>query len=239
MALTRPASVFAASIALVLLCSCATKKYVKQEVATTQAQLSTRIDEEAARRTELANQVGELSSLNKKNTARIEQVQGNLDSTTKAMEPKIDEARNAGATAGKEADAAMNEAKGTAAAFANRNNFQVLATQDVYFKVNNADLDDEAKARLGEVAKVLSGNSNLIVELQGYTDNTGDAAYNVRLSDHRVDNVVRYLVGDLKVDLRHITRLGLGEANPVDDNKTREGRAKNRRVTVTVLGPKS
>lgn len=238
MSLTRTASFIAASIALVLLCSCATKKYVKQEVATTQAQLSTRIDEEASRRTELANQVGELTALNKKNTARIEQVQGNLDSTVKTMEPKIEEARNAGAAAGKDADAAMNEAKGNAAAFANRNNFQVLATQDVYFKVNRADLDDEGKGRLGEVAKVLSGNNNLVVELQGYTDNQGDAAYNLQLSDRRVENVSRYLVGDLKVDLRRIARLGLGEANPAEDNKTREGRAKNRRVTVTVLGPK-
>ena len=143
MSLTRTASVIAVSIALVMLCSCATKKYVRQEVATTQAQLSTRIDEEAARRTELANQVGELTALNKKNTARIEQVQGNLDSTVKTIEPKIDEARNAGVAAGKEADAAMNEAKGNAAAFANRNNFQVLATQDVYFKVNRAELDDD------------------------------------------------------------------------------------------------
>lgn len=238
MALTRSASAIALSIALVLLCSCATKKYVKQEVAATQAQLSTRIDEEAARRTELANQVGELSSLNKKNTARIEQVQGSLDTAVKTIEPKIDDARSTGVTAGKAADAAMNEAKQNAAAFANRNNFQVLATQDVYFKLNSADLDDEAKARLGEVAKVLAGNSNLVVELQGYTDGTGDATYNVQLSDRRVDNVVRHLVGDLKVDLRRIARLGLGEANPVDDNKTREGRAKNRRVTVTVLGPK-
>ena len=88
------------------------------------------------------------------------------------------------------------------------------------------------------MAKVLAGNNNLVVELQGYTDGTGDATYNVQLSDRRVDNVVRHLVGDLKVDLRRIARLGLGEANPVDDNKTREGRAKNRRVTVTVLGPK-
>jgi outer membrane protein OmpA-like peptidoglycan-associated protein len=238
MALTRSASVIAASVALVLLCSCATKKYVKQEVATTQAQLSTRIDEEASRRTELANQVGELSALNKKNTARIEQVQGNLDTAVKTMEPKIEDARNTGTTAGKTAEEALSEAKQNATAFANRNDFQVLATQDVYFKFNSADLDDEAKARLGEVAKVLSGNSNLVVELQGYTDNSGDAAYNLQLSDRRVDNVVRYLVADLKVDLRRIARLGLGEANPADDNKTREGRAKNRRVTVTVLGPK-
>jgi outer membrane protein OmpA-like peptidoglycan-associated protein len=238
MALTRSASVIAASVALVLLCSCATKKYVRQEVATSQAQLSTRIDEEASRRTELANQVGELSSLNKKNTARIEQVQGNLDTAVKTMEPKIEDARNTGTTAGKTADEALSEAKQNATAFANRNDFQVLATQDVNFKFNSAVLDDEAKARLGEVAKVLSGNGNLVVELQGYTDNSGDAAYNLQLSDRRVDNVVRYLVGDLKVDLRRIARLGLGEANPADDNKTREGRAKNRRVTVTVLGPK-
>ena len=238
MALRRVLPLFIIAFGMVLVCSCATKKYVKQEVATVQAEMSKRIDEEASRRTDLANQVGELSALNKKNASRIEQVQGSVDTAVRTLEPKIDDARKTGVEAGDAAKQAMNAAKENAATFENRNNLQVLATQDVQFKSNGVEIDDEAKARLEEVSKLLSNNKNLLVELQGYTDAVGDPAYNVQLSNRRVESVKRHLVGELKVDLHRISSLGLGEANPQDDNKTREGRARNRRVTIAVLGPK-
>ena len=238
MVLRRVLPLFIIAVGLILLCSCATKKHVRQEVATAKAELDKRIDEEASRRTDLANQVGELSTLNKKNAARIEQVQGNVDTAVRTLEPKIEDARKTGVDAGDAAKQAMSAAKDNQAAFENRNNLQVLATQDVQFKFNSVEVDDEAKARLEEVSKLLSNNKNLLLELQGYTDNVGDPAYNVQLSNRRVENVKRHLVGELKLDLHRISSLGLGEANPQDDNKTREGRARNRRVTITVLGLK-
>jgi outer membrane murein-binding lipoprotein Lpp len=88
---------------LVLVSGCATKKYVRQEIATTQADLSKRIDEESSRRSDLANQVGELSALNKKNASRIEEVQGNLNNAVRTIDPKIEDAKKAGVDAGEAA----------------------------------------------------------------------------------------------------------------------------------------
>ncbi len=237
MLLRRAVPLIAVLSGLILLSSCATKKYVQQQVATTQADLSKRIDDESARRGELASQVGELSALNKKNAGRIEEVQGNLNNAVKTLDPKIEDAKRTGVEAGDAAKQAMDASKQNAALL-NRNNLRVVTSSDVLFKFNSAALDDEAKAKLADVGKLAAGDKNLLIELQGFTDSVGDVAYNVQLSNRRVDNVLRYLVSEVKVDLHRISSLGLGEANPVDDNKTREGRAKNRRVVVTVLGMK-
>lgn len=239
MALRRVLPILISLIALTFLCSCATKKYVQQQVTASKTELSTRIDEEASRRADLANQVQELSSLNKRNSARIEEVNTNLGGAVKALDPKIEDARRTGSEARETANTALNSSKQNSAAFLSRNNYEVVESRDVLFKFNSATLDDEARQSLDSMTQMLGQDKNLLVELQGYADSTGDSGYNLQISDRRVDSVVRYMVASQKVDLYRISALGLGDANPVDDNNTREGRAKNRRVTVRILGVKS
>jgi OmpA-OmpF porin, OOP family len=239
MSIRRALPILTLSFGLVFLCSCATKKYVQQQVNTTQAELNKKIDEEASRRADLGNQVQELSSLNKQNTARIEAVNTNLGGSVKALDPKIEDAKRTGTEARDTANSALGMSKENTASIANRNNYQVMDTQAVLFKFGSTTLDDAGRQTLDSVAKTLSGDKNLLVELQGYTDSVGDPQANVQISNRRVDTVLRYLVGTAKVDLFRISSLGLGEANPVDDNKTREGRAKNRRVAVRVLSVKT
>jgi outer membrane protein OmpA-like peptidoglycan-associated protein len=234
----RALSILLLAFALTFVCACATKKYVQQQVGTTKTELSTKIDEEASRRADLGNQLQELSSLNKRNTARIEEVNTNLGTAVKSLDPKIEDAKRTGTEARETATTALTASKENSAAFTNRNNYQPIETRDVLFKFGSAKLDDEGKQALDLVAKSVLGDKNLVLELQGYTDSVGDPEYNVQISNKRVDTVVRYLVGTAKVELHRIHALGLGEANPVDDNKTRAGRAKNRRVTVSVLGVK-
>jgi outer membrane protein OmpA-like peptidoglycan-associated protein len=225
-------------LGLALLNGCATKKYVKQEVAATQADLSKKIDEEASRRVDLGNQVAELSSLNKKNSAHIDSVEGNLDKAVKTLDPKIDDAKKTGVEARETANVALGNTKENATAIQNRNNYAIVSTDAVYFKSASATLDEKGKATLENVAKTVIANKNLVLELQGFTDSVGDASYNLRLSEQRVESVLRYLVSNLKVDLYRVSKLGLGADNPADSNKTRDGRAKNRRVEVRVLGVK-
>ncbi len=239
MIMRRALLVLTLTFGLVLLCSCATKKYVQQQVGTTQAELTKKIDEEANRRADLGNQVGELSSLNKRNTARIEEVNTGLGGAVKALDPKIEDAKRTGTEARETANSAMTASKENSAAFVNRNNYQTVDSQDVLFKFGSVNLDDAGRQVLDSVAKTLAGDRNLLLELQGYTDSVGDPEYNVQISNRRVDSVVRYLVGTAKVELFRISSLGLGEANPVEDNKTRDGRAKNRRVAIHVLGVKA
>ncbi len=71
--------------------------------------------------------------------------------------------------------------------------------------------------------------------VDGYTDSTGTDAYNVRLSERRARVVMNYLIKEAGVESLKITVVGHGKADPVADNKTKEGRAKNRRVEISIL----
>jgi len=107
--------------------------------------------------------------------------------------------------------------------------------QSVTFKLGSAVLSDEAKATLDGIAGQVSGqNSGWMLEIQGFTDTTGSENTNANLSQRRAENVLRYLVSK-NVPLFRISIVGLGEANPVADNKTRQGREQNRRVEVRTL----
>jgi len=107
--------------------------------------------------------------------------------------------------------------------------------QSVTFKLGSATLSDEAKATLDGIAsQVSSQRSGWMLEIQGFTDSTGSENINESLSQRRAENVLRYLVSK-NVPLFRISIVGLGEANPVADNKTREGREQNRRVEVRTL----
>ena len=234
----RAVCILSLLLGLVFLNSCATKKFVKQEVAATQADLTNKIDKEASQRAELGNQVQELATLNKRNSGRIDTVESNLDGAVKTINPKIDDAKKTGAEAQQTANTALNNSNENTTAIRNRNNYTVTSTDAVYFKSGSHSLDEKAKATLEGVAKTVAADKNLLLELQGYTDSVGDANYNLRLSDLRVTSVLRYLVSNLKVDQYRVSTLGLGQENPADSNKTRDGRAKNRRVEIRVLGVK-
>jgi outer membrane protein OmpA-like peptidoglycan-associated protein len=119
------------------------------------------------------------------------------------------------------------------------NKFQVAKTVTVLFPLNQAKLDDEAKAELDELAKMTSGKDRYIVEVQGFTDKTGSALGNEQLSQARAASVARYLVNEQKIPVRSITTLGSGYALPVADDKTREGRKQNRRVEVRLFVPEA
>ncbi|MGA2468404.1 MAG: OmpA family protein, partial [Thermodesulfobacteriota bacterium] len=73
------------------------------------------------------------------------------------------------------------------------------------------------------------------IRLDGYTDSIGTDAYNMKLSEKRATAVKDYLIKEAGVDSSKITAVGHGEADPVADNKTPEGRAKNRRVEISIL----
>ena len=221
------------------LSACATKKYVKQEVATTRTELSTRIDEEASRRSDLGNQVQELSALNKKNSSRITELDANINTAVATMEPKIEDAKKTGVEAQGTATTALETAKSNASAIANRNNYgRTVLASEVFFKSDSAALDDKAQEILQSVAKTMAADQDVLLELRGYTDSTGDAQYNLQLSNRRVESVIRYLVGPMKLDLHRIYSLGLGTESPIEDNKTAAGRAKNRRVSLAIMGLK-
>jgi outer membrane protein OmpA-like peptidoglycan-associated protein len=119
------------------------------------------------------------------------------------------------------------------------NKYQMAKSVTVLFPLNQAKLNDDAKAELDELAKETSGKDRYIVEVQGFTDKTGSALGNEQLSQARAASVARYLVNEQKIPVRSITTLGSGYALPVADDKTREGRKQNRRVEVRLYVPEA
>jgi outer membrane protein OmpA-like peptidoglycan-associated protein len=114
--------------------------------------------------------------------------------------------------------------------------YDVLKTATVYFAVNKADLSPEARASLDELAASAPGAKNYTIEVQGFTDSTGDFDKNLELSQRRANAVVQYLAVKHDIPLRRITTpMGYGSTKSVADQNTAEGRAQNRRVEVSVL----
>jgi outer membrane protein OmpA-like peptidoglycan-associated protein len=111
----------------------------------------------------------------------------------------------------------------------------VLSDDKVKFGFDKAVLSDEAKAALDAFATQLkTENKNVYIEVQGHTDNVGGELYNEKLGMQRAEAVEVYL-GKQGIPLFRMESISYGEASPVADNKTREGRAQNRRVVLVVL----
>lgn len=85
-----------------------------------------------------------------------------------------------------------------------------------------------------EVAEFMKKHPDTTAEIEGYTDSTGPEAYNLDLSQRRADNVRRFLIEHFGIEPERLTAKGYGERQPIADNVTREGRAQNRRVVVTL-----
>jgi len=108
-----------------------------------------------------------------------------------------------------------------------------IVLRGVNFDFNKATIRPDAKVILDEAAAILKRNPDARVNVDGYTDSIGTKEYNQKLSERRAAAVADYL-GNTGVDRSHLTARGFGMSNPVDTNKTKEGRAKNRRVELLV-----
>ncbi|GAB5526715.1 MAG: hypothetical protein Roseis2KO_45870 [Roseivirga sp.] len=110
----------------------------------------------------------------------------------------------------------------------------LLATQSIAFNSGSAILKTESYESLNAVTKLLADNPEVKLALSGYTDNTGNADNNLRLSRQRAATVKAYLV-EQGITENRITAEGFGIANPIADNNTAEGRAINRRVEMKII----
>ena len=107
---------------------------------------------------------------------------------------------------------------------------------DIYFAFNSVELTPESKLVLDQLLEFLTDNFSICIQIQGHTDNIGNDADNLRLSENRAKSVYNYLITNGLPQSR-LTYHGYGKAMPVADNSTEEGRAKNRR-TVFVINRK-
>jgi peptidoglycan-associated lipoprotein len=217
-------SLFAASIlalSVAVAPACATKKFVRGQVG----EVNTKVDT-------LSGSLEETQERTRKNEERI----GAVDQKAEAAGKSASDARGA-------ADAAAASAKevGTrvdAVAAANRRLvYEVTLSEDQgNFKFGHADLPDTAKARIDEVINQLKADpKGVFIEVEGHTDNVGTKEINEKIGMERAEAVKRYIYEAHQVPLHKINVISYGEEKPVAPNKTRDGRAQNRRVVIRVL----
>ena len=207
---------------------CATKKYVKQQTDP------------------VSGRVDELSEVSKRNETAIKDVDSRAQAGIQTVQTKANEADQKAIVATQKGEEAQQMAQKNQTQIAGvENNFnQKLSNLDSYksvdtssinFKFNSAELSDEAKVTLDQLASKVKESKGYVLEIQGFTDKTGNDRNNLGLSQGRSESVVRYLSQQHQVPLFRMFILGLGSSKEVDSNRTREGRAANRRVEIALL----
>jgi outer membrane protein OmpA-like peptidoglycan-associated protein len=233
-----------------LVTGCATKKFVQEEVAKSQQRTGSevgRVDkslgEEKARVDELQKALGETRTA----TEDAAKKAGDASTAASQAATRADEAGAKATEAAAKADAAGTTAKDALAKatdtdqrltklWANRDKRTLTETVVVQFDFDKWLLNDGAQTRLLELVKQLQDQPQLSIELEGYTDSTGPGLYNIQLSQRRAETVRRFLV-EKGVEISRIHSIGLGDIRPVADNKTKQGRDQNRRVSIRLYAP--
>ena len=220
------AAAIAVSIAVVP--ACATKGFVREEVGGVNSKVDT-----------LTGTVEQAQERIGQNEQRI----GSVDQKAEAAGKAAADARTAAGSAQTAADAAAASAKAVGGrvdevvAASRKLIFEVTLSEDQgNFRFGDAELPDEAKARLDQmIGQLKSNSSNVFIEVEGHTDNVGSPELNERLGMERAEAVKRYLYEQHQVPLHKMNVISYGEDKPVAPNNTRDGRAQNRRVVVKVL----
>jgi OOP family OmpA-OmpF porin len=115
---------------------------------------------------------------------------------------------------------------------------KVTFAADAFFDYAKSDVKPEAKAKMDDLVSKIQGVNLEVIIAVGHTDSTGNAELNNKLSVARAENVKNYLVSK-GIEKNRVYTEGKGDKQPVADNKTNEGRAKNRRVEIEVVGTRT
>ena len=216
------------ALAVAVAPACASKKFVRTEVGNVNSKVDT-----------LSGSLEETQERTRKNEERI----GAVDTKAEAGGRSAQEARGAADAAAQSArqvntrvDQVQTELN-TAVASSRKLVYEVTLSEDQgQFKSGKFELPDTAKARLDEViGQLKSDTKNVFIEIEGHTDNVGDKAFNETLGLERAETVKRYLYEQYQIPLHRISVISYGMDKPVADNKTKDGRAQNRRVVIRVL----
>src|SRR6266700_922417 len=134
-----------------------------------------------------------------------------------------------------QADNAVHRVDVLQNAVANLDNYRIVTETAVHFGFDKDNLTKKAQEALDQLATDVPNAKGFIITVEGGTDSVGSAEYNYGLSERRADSVIQYLASKHNIPAHKIYLVGLGKDKPVEDNKSREGRAKNRRVDVRLM----
>ncbi len=110
-----------------------------------------------------------------------------------------------------------------------------IVLKNIFFDVNSFELKQESQVELDKLIQLLNDNPTLRIQIGGHTDNVGKPSDNVILSNNRAKSVINYLIAN-GIAAQRLSAKGFGETQPVADNTTEEGKAKNRRTEMKVIG---
>lgn len=209
--------------------ACATKKFVKTSVG----EVNDKVDS-------LGRSVEQTQERTRQNEAKITEVDGKATAAGAAAQ----QANTAAAAANNAAAAANNNATGVGNRLADFDKQSrrlvlevVINTASGNFASSKAELPDDAKAQIDQlISRLQQDPKNVWIEIEGHTDNTGPAELNDRLGLERAEAAKRYLYEKHQIPLHKINVVSYGMTKPIGDNKTKEGRAENRRIVIRVLG---
>ena len=105
--------------------------------------------------------------------------------------------------------------------------------KNIFFDVNKSEIKPASQAELDKIVQMMNDNPSLKIQISGHTDNAGKPAENMTLSNNRAKTAVSYLINH-KINPARLSFKGFGETQPVADNKTEAGRAKNRMTEMKV-----
>ena len=201
--------------------ACATKKMVRTQIGEVNGKVET-----------LSKSVEENQERTRANEGRI----GEVDQKAQAAGQRAEAATKSAAEARAAADAVNTRADAIEKA-SKRLVYEVTLSEDKGgFKFGKATMPDEAKADLDKLVQQLKAEPNgAFIEIEGHTDNAGGTDLNYKLGLDRAEAVKRYLYEQHQVPLHKINVISYGEEKPIAPNKTRAGRAQNRRVVIKVL----
>lgn len=220
---------------VLFLSGCATRKFVRNEVATLEGNVDTRITEVSNANRENAERIDAVDQRAQQGIQAATQQAGQANQAAQTAQTAANEADRKAETANQGVQQASNRINTLETRIGTLDSYTASQPETITFRVNSWTLSDEAKATLDRIAgQVGSQQSGYLVEIQGFTDTTGSESYNVMLSQRRAETVLRYLVSK-NVPLHRLSIIGLGPENPVADNSTRAGREQNRRVEVRIL----
>lgn len=224
---------------------CATKKYVRNTAAPIQAKVDQVGEQTTQNTTKIEDNRNQIKSVDDKATSGINAAQEKANSADQraaaadqkavAADQKAGEAMTRAGQADQKAEQNTQGLNGLRSAFSSLDDYKLQTSATVPFAFNRYTLSDEAKADLDKLAGEVQSGKRFFIAVEGYTDATGSKEYNEALSRRRADAVVQYLVAKHNVPIYRIHMVGLGKERPVEEAKTRDARAKNRRVEVKVF----
>jgi peptidoglycan-associated lipoprotein len=201
--------------------ACATKKFVKGQVGEVNDKvegLSRSVEENQERTRANEGRIGE-----------VDQKAAAADQRAQAAGKSAEDARAAASAVNTRADAIEAASK--------RLVYEVVLSEDKgNFKFGQAAMPDDAKGEIDQLVQQLKAEpKGAYIEIEGHTDNSGPKDVNYQLGLKRAENVKRYLYEQHQVPLHKINVISYGEDKPIAPNRTRDGRAQNRRVVIKVL----